>query len=394
MSESGTNLWESLYEAMGFHRDEDGSVGVDLPAHINRCANPSLEVDTSGYATSPSFWINEGAVLTRDTSLPAVVGEAMGKVIFSGAATFEGVKRSLTLTEDEPTTVSVSVRGAVGGEVVKLSVGDSINGNTKSADVILTTAPQRISVTLVPTASGASGWALVGPNSKVTQTIYFDAIQVESAPEASDYIDGDQPGCEWLGVPGASTSTFLAVDTTYPLRKICEALCSPLQPVYDLVRERDGQKGWAVLLDPDECPVEFLPYLAQWTGVRPQPGWTEEHLRNEIKQPTSWKRGQPEAIRLTAQRTLTGSKLVIMRERTPEAGCLYIRTLLAETPNPAQVLSDLRENTPAWILLDYEAVDGVTVLDVASSAKWETVADLAAAWSDVKDLAEILPSEL
>lgn len=180
----------------------------------------------------------------------------------------------------------------------------------------------------------------------------------------------------------------------FALRKICEALCAPMQPVYDLVRERDDQKGWTVLLDPDECPAEFLFFPAQLVGVRPQAGWSEEHLRNEIKQPTSWKRGQPEAIRLTAQRTLTRSKLVILRERTPEPGCLYIRTLLTETPNPAQVLSDLRENTPAWILLDYEAIDGVTWLDLASSPKWPTWADLAAAWPSFQDLAEILPTDL
>jgi hypothetical protein len=54
----------------------------------------------------------------------------------------------------------------------------------------------------------------------------------------------------------------------------------------------------------------------------------------------------------------------------------------------------LREKLPAWEVLDYEAIDGVTVLDVASSAKWTTVADLAAAWPSVKDLAEILPTDL
>jgi hypothetical protein len=178
----------------------------------------------------------------------------------------------------------------------------------------------------------------------------------------------------------------------FALRKICEALCAPMQPVYDLVRERDEQKGWTVLLDPDECPVEFLPYLAQWTGVRPQPSWSEEHLRNEIKQPTSWKRGQPEAIRLTAQRTLTGSKLVIMRERTPEPGCLYIRTLLADTPDPERVQQDLEENVPAWILLDYEAIDGVLFADVA--AAWKSFGELATDQPTFKDLAETLPTEL
>ena len=49
---------------------------------------------------------------------------------------------------------------------------------------------------------------------------------------------------------------------------------------------------------------------------------------------------------------------------------------------------------PAWEVLDYEAIDGVTVTDVASSTKWTTVADLAAAWPSVQDLTEVLPTEI
>lgn len=176
------------------------------------------------------------------------------------------------------------------------------------------------------------------------------------------------------------------------LLKFCLALMSPLEPVYELVRERDDQKGWTVLLDPENCPVEFLPYLAQYVGCRPQPGWSEEHLRNEIKLPSTWKRGQPEAIRLTAQRTLTGEKRVIMRERTPEPGCLYIRTMLEETPDPARVKADLDENVPAWIKIDYAAIDGVSLADL--EAGWELLEDLEAAFSTLRDIEELLPTEL
>jgi hypothetical protein len=184
-------------------------------------------------------------------------------------------------------------------------------------------------------------------------------------------------------------------DNDFALRKLCEALCSPLQPVYDLVRERDNQKGWAVLLDPDECPVEFLPYLSQWVGAVLTPGMSEEQQRLEVGQPTGWKRGQVPSIELIAKRELTGAKFVIVRPRTPEPGKIYIRTLLSETPNPERVRAELLEHgIPAWELLDYEAIDGVTWIDVASSLKWETWADLAAAWPSFKSLAEILPSDL
>jgi hypothetical protein len=181
----------------------------------------------------------------------------------------------------------------------------------------------------------------------------------------------------------------------FSLRKWCEAECAPLQGVYDLVREREGLSGWAILFGADECPVERLPYLAQYPGVVITPEMDEEQIRNEIREPTGWKRGQPESIRIALRRTLTGEEpLVIIRPRTPEAGHHYIRTLKSQTPDPERTKRVLREKTPAWEKLDYEAIDGVTVLDVASSAKWTTVADLAAAWPSVKGLAEILPSDL
>lgn len=181
----------------------------------------------------------------------------------------------------------------------------------------------------------------------------------------------------------------------YALRKWCEAECAPLQGVYDLVREREGQSGWAILFDADECPVERLPYLAQHPGVVITPEMDEEQIRNEIREPTGWKRGQPESIRIALRRTLTGEEpLVIIRPRTPAPGDHYIRTLKSQTPEPERTRRVLREKIPAWEMLDYAAIDGVTVLDVASSAKWTTVADLAAAWPSVKDLAEILPTDL
>lgn len=181
----------------------------------------------------------------------------------------------------------------------------------------------------------------------------------------------------------------------FALRKWCEAECAPLQAVYDLVREREGQPGWAILFDADECPVELLAHLAQYPGVVITPEMDEEQIRAEIREPTGWKRGQPESIRIALRRTLSGEEpLVIIRPRTPEVGCHYIRTLKSQTPEPERTERVLREKVPAWELLDYEAIDGVTVVDVASSAKWTTVADLAAAWPSVKDLAEILPTDL
>jgi Phage tail protein (Tail_P2_I) len=180
-----------------------------------------------------------------------------------------------------------------------------------------------------------------------------------------------------------------------PLRKFCEAWCAPLQPVYEIVREREDSPPWAILFDVDNCPAASLPFLAQWVGVVITPEMSEEQIRNEIREPTGWKRGQPEALRIATRRTLTGENpLVIIHPRTPEAGVTYVRTLLSQTPDPVRTEAVIRAALPAWEVLEYEAIEGVTVADVAASPNWETVADLAAAFPSVQALTEILPSDL
>jgi hypothetical protein len=394
-----SDLTEEFYAALGWWAKEDENLGQVVPPYTNMSTNPSLEVDLTGYNTTLSYWINDTAVLTRDTSLPAVAGEAMGKVVAPGTKTLEGMKSraiagGLELTAGQAVTVSVAVRGAVGGELVKLGVGDATNGHAESAYVALTTKPQRLAVTLTPTGSGLSNWALVGPNALVAQTFYWDAAQIVDGTEALGYIDGDMPGCEWLGTPGASASGYLGKDTTWPLLRTAAAWVETLlDPVYEVVRERDGQRGWAVLLDPANCPAKGLPYLAQYVGAELTPEMDEAQQRAEIEEPTSWKRGQLPAIKLVGARGLTGTKRVIVRSRTPSVGHHYIRTLASETPSPERTEFTLRKKgVPAWEMLDYEAIDGVTVEDVA--AGWKTVADLAAAFSSVEDLADILPNEL
>jgi len=181
----------------------------------------------------------------------------------------------------------------------------------------------------------------------------------------------------------------------FALRKFCEALCAPAQPVYDLVREREDSAGWGIALDVDNCPAYALPYLAQYVGVQITPEMSTEQIRNEIREPTGWKRGQPESLRIATRRTLTGEDpLVIIHPQTPEVGFTYVRTLLSQTPEPDRAEAVIRAALPAWEVLDYEAIEGVTVADVAASANWETVADLAAAFASVKDLTEISPDEI
>lgn len=186
-------------------------------------------------------------------------------------------------------------------------------------------------------------------------------------------------------------------DTSGDLQKLTEGLSLPLQAMYDLVRPRLGQDGWAILLDPDECPAYALPWPAQMVGVRLTPGMTEEQQRNEIREPTGWKRSWIESIKIGTRATLKPvaeeELRVIVHPRTPEPGRHYIRTLLVQTPEPDRTEWLLEHKlTPAWERIDYASIDATTFDDIA--AGWKTFAALAAAFPTFKDLAEVLPTEL
>jgi hypothetical protein len=182
------------------------------------------------------------------------------------------------------------------------------------------------------------------------------------------------------------------------LQGFCIGWCAPAQSIYDLVRERDdGTPSWGILWDVDRCPAEQLPYLAQCVGVVVTPEMTEEQIRNEIREPTGWARGREPAIRIAIQRTLDSlvqgeEKRVIIRSRTPAVGEHYIRVLKSQCPDEARSAAVAREKVPAWEVLDFAAIDGVSWADVA--AGWDDWSDIAGEFADWADLADILPDEL
>lgn len=180
----------------------------------------------------------------------------------------------------------------------------------------------------------------------------------------------------------------------FALRLFCEGLCAPLQPVYSLARERDEQKGWAIIFDPANAPAEALPYLAQYVGVEITPEMDEAQIRAEIEQPTGWRRGQAEPLRTAVRRTLTpvlpGEETrIIIRPRTPEPGHHQIRTWLSQTPDEDRTAAVIRAALPAWESVEYLAVTGMTYADV--KAEEETYADVKADFATYKVLAETLP---
>lgn len=180
-------------------------------------------------------------------------------------------------------------------------------------------------------------------------------------------------------------------DTSGDLEKFVQALCAPVEPIYARVAETDVNPAWFTLFDPATCASEDLDYLAQYAGVVVTPDMTEADKRAAITAPTGFARGTPAAIEATIQRTLTGTKRVVIYERVGgNAYQLAIRTLTTETPDEALTERVLRQDAkPAGLVLDYQAVDGQTYTDL--DADYASYNAVNAAYASYDELADDLP---
>lgn len=173
----------------------------------------------------------------------------------------------------------------------------------------------------------------------------------------------------------------------WALLKATEALCLAfVEPVAELVEERDGRVPWQILFDPELCPVAYLPLLAQFTGSTLTGSMTEAERRAAIALPEGWSRGTRAALIQAIQRTLTGSKNVAFVERyTGSAYKLAVRTQTSETPSEAATLAAILGQKPIGIVLDYDSITGQTYADVDAA-----YADYAALEADNVDYSEVL----
>lgn len=143
--------------------------------------------------------------------------------------------------------------------------------------------------------------------------------------------------------------------------------------------DTDDFEGWSILLDPDRCPVEALPYLAQYVGERLPLGLDEVASREWIKDAPNQRRGTLISLVYAAQQSLTGQRTVALFERSGASGDdpnrLVVNTYTDETPSKAVVLRDLQGVVPADIVLVYVLLSGQT---------WASVNTMYATWAAVK----------
>lgn len=168
----------------------------------------------------------------------------------------------------------------------------------------------------------------------------------------------------------------------YVAAKFTAARAAMFEQVAELVRDRDDMQGWAILFDPQQCPADLLPWLAQYEGVEIPPSVVDEQeIRDLIDETPSQQRGTIWSITALARRYLTGTRAVWFYERyLGDPDVLAIRTRTAETPDPDLLLSSIvKFQKPGGVILDYAAVAGLTYDEAEALWATYTIAEAASA---------------
>lgn len=173
---------------------------------------------------------------------------------------------------------------------------------------------------------------------------------------------------------------------------VCSALVTGnLNQILAYVGDTDERPGWQILFDPANCPVEALPYLAQFGGAILRPDMDEAQQRAAISDPEVFHRGMPAQIVAVAKRRLTGTKTVLLVERyTDNAYRMQIVTLPSETPYPDVTEAEIRaEAKPIGDVLYFNDVVPWTWGELAGEES--TWADVAADFDTWADVASFVP---
>lgn len=160
-----------------------------------------------------------------------------------------------------------------------------------------------------------------------------------------------------------------ADENVWDLLKYVQSITLGLDEINQIVRDTDERPGWSIIMDVDNAPAKYLPWLAQFVGVVVDYGLSEADQRQQIKDTQGFRRGTPASMRAAAQLYLTGSKSVIIDERDTSPYHLRVRTFDSETPDPARVEAALLSEKPAGLVMEYLVTNGLTYDEIAATGK-------------------------
>lgn len=186
--------------------------------------------------------------------------------------------------------------------------------------------------------------------------------------------------------------TYADEELGNPLLRFVQAWTHGLAAIDAVVRDNveTGVPGYGSVMDPRTAPAAWLPWLAQFVGTRLSPSDSPTEQRHRIENVEGLRRGSAQTIRSAAERTLTGSKYLVINERhLGSAYRLAIRTLASETPDPDTVRRDLMAQKPAGIVLNYQAISTITYGDIAATKS--SYAEVKSSYSSYKRMLTDIP---
>lgn len=172
---------------------------VILPAEdTNIISTPSFERGTTGWGT-----IQAGTIGT--TSAFQQFGAWSGSIAPTSNGTTGARSPTFTAGNGTAYTASAYIRGA-NGIPYRFGVGDS-NGASMVGSTTFTGGGtwHRYSFSWTEASGATRALAIKKDASADTSAFYIDGVQVEVG-SLTTYLDGDQEGCLWLGVPHQSAS--------------------------------------------------------------------------------------------------------------------------------------------------------------------------------------------
>jgi hypothetical protein len=180
--------------------------------------------------------------------------------------------------------------------------------------------------------------------------------------------------------PEVSNTTQVAYDSLMPwnsadevtgwhLLKFIAAVTADLSAMDDLVRDTDDNPGWSIVLDADNAPVEYLPWIGQFIGADVDLNLSEADQREQVKHVAGFRRGTLASMIAAARPYLTGTKKIVGAERSGNAYNLLLRTFASETTDPTKVYNALLSQKPAGITLDYGVITGIGYATITVTAK-------------------------
>jgi hypothetical protein len=211
-SSAGTYFDGSTVKA-GFYYDWTGASNASTSTETsgyrprtNLSTNPSVEVNTTGFATF--------SVTAAQSTDRAWVGTKCLKVTYNGTSSQNGagVNHALSITAGVTYTFSVYVYVPTGQQPAVVMV--QINGQASTTGTATTVYDswERLTVTHTAPVSGTANYFILNnTTSAAGKYFYADAYLIEKAATAGTYFDGDTVAVGkthvWNGTTGLSSST-------------------------------------------------------------------------------------------------------------------------------------------------------------------------------------------